>query len=51
MYTFQGVVPCVAVTVPVTGRVADVITYDCMGCGNEVTETLPEIGKVAEVLT
>jgi hypothetical protein len=37
--------------VPVTGKVVDVVTYDCMGCGNEVTETLPVIGTVALVET
>ena len=49
MYTFHGVVPCVAVTVPLTGSVTDVTTYDCMGCGSEVTETLPVIGNVMDV--
>jgi hypothetical protein len=34
-----------------TGSVAEVATYACTGCGMDVTETLPVIGKVAEVLT
>jgi hypothetical protein len=51
MYTFHGVVPCIAVTVPLTGNVTDVVIYDCMGCGNEVTETVPVIGNVALVET
>jgi hypothetical protein len=31
MYTFQGVVPCVAVTVPLIGSVVDVVMYVCIG--------------------
>jgi hypothetical protein len=53
-YTFQGVVYCdtlIGVLTTLTGKVALVTTYACTGCGNEVTETLPVIGIVAEVLT
>jgi len=56
-YVFQGTVPCKVVTAPltetepVTGNVALVDTYVCTGCGIDVTETLPVIGKVADVLT
>jgi hypothetical protein len=41
----------VEITVPVTGNVTDVITYDWTGCGKEVTETLPVTGRVVDVLT
>ena len=42
-------VPCKAVTVPLTGNVTDVVIYAWTGCGKEVTDTLPEIGKVVDV--
>jgi hypothetical protein len=39
------------VTVPVIGKVVDVDIYVCIGCGNEVIETLPEMGSVVDVET
>ena len=38
-------------TVPDMGNVVDVDIYVCIGCGNEVIETLPEMGSVADVET
>jgi DNA-directed RNA polymerase subunit RPC12/RpoP len=53
-YTFHGVVYCetlIDVLTIETGKVALVTTYACMGCGMDVTETLPVTGSVALVET
>jgi hypothetical protein len=50
-YTFQGVVPWVAVTLPLIGSVTDVEIYVCQGVVPCVAVIEPVTGNVAEVAT